>query len=151
MTKSLNFAKLESALLEFGYELRRKNNHIVFEHPAGKLMIVLPELDSKSAVSTLHRKIVEKTIRDDAVVDWEDVDFYLEYGKRKEETIKKGDRLIWNDPGTGREIKVVAAAGEKDGLVIIKQNGTFAPCRADQLRKHDSKTEAHPRRHESNS
>jgi hypothetical protein len=80
---------------------------------------------------------VEKTIRDDEVVEWDDLDFYLEHGKRKEETIKKGDRLIWKNPDTGMEIKVVAAAGEQDGLVIIKQKGAFAPCPVDQLRKDD--------------
>ena len=138
MTKNLNFEELESALLEFGYEARIKNNHIVFEHPAGRLMIVLPRLDPKAAISPLHRKIVEKTIRDDEVVDWNDVNFYLHHGKRKEETIKKGDRLIWKVPGTGMEIEVVAAAGEQDGLVVIKQKGTFSPCRVDQLHKVDT-------------
>jgi len=138
MTNSLTFGKLESALLEFGYEPRSKTKHIVFEHPAGKLMIVLPQLHPGTAVSPLHRKIVEKTIRDDEVVDWDDLNFYLERGKRKEDTIKKGDRLIWKDPGTGMEIKVVAAAGEQDGLVIIKQKGTFSPCPVDRLRKDDT-------------
>jgi len=138
MTKSLTVGELENALVEFGYEPRSKNNHIVFEHPAGKLMIVLPQLNPKTAVSPLHRKIVEKTIRDDEVVDWDDVDFYLEHGKRKEERIKKGDRLIWKVPGARMEIKVVAAAGEQDGLVIIKQKGAFSPCPVDQLRKDDT-------------
>ena len=67
-----------------------------------------------------------------------DVDFYLEHGKRKEKTIKKGDRLLWKIPGTGREIKVVAAAGEQDDLVIIRQNGSFSPCPVNQLRRDEA-------------
>ncbi len=138
MTKSLTFQELASALREFGYTERQKDNQILFEHPSGKLMIVLPRMTPRSAVSSLHHKIVERTVRDDGVVDWDDVNFYIEHGKRKEKTIKKGDRLVWKVPGTGAELKVVAAAGEQDGMVIIRQNGTFAPCTVDQLRKDDA-------------
>ncbi len=137
-SKSLTFKELDSALQEFGYERRRKTNHFIFEHPAGKLMIVLPLMTPSSGISSLHHKIVERTIRDDGVVEWDDVNFYLEHGKRKEKTIKKGDRLVWKVPGTGTEIKVVAAAGEQDGMVIIQQNGTLSPCTVDQLRKDDA-------------
>jgi hypothetical protein len=138
MIKSLTFGELESALQEFGYQLREKANHIIFQHPAGKLMIVLPRMTPESGISLLHHKIVERTIRDDGVIDWNDVDYYMEHGKRKEQTIKKGDRLVWKAPGTGMEIKVVAAAGEQDGMVIVKQNGTLSPCTVDQLRKDDT-------------
>jgi predicted RNA binding protein YcfA (HicA-like mRNA interferase family) len=138
MIKSLTFQELESALREFGYTQRRKNNHIIFEHPTGRSMIVLPRMSPKTGVSSLHRKIVERTIRDDGVVDWDDVDFYLDHGKRREETIRKGDRLIWTVPGSGKEIKVVAAAGEQDDMVIVKQNGTLSPCPVDQVRKDET-------------
>jgi predicted RNA binding protein YcfA (HicA-like mRNA interferase family) len=138
MTKSVTFGELECALQEFGYERRKKANHVVFQHPNSELMIVLPQTTPKSAVSSLHLRIVERTIRDDGVVDWGDVDFYMEHGKRKEKTIKKGDRLLWKIPGTGREIKVVAAAGEQDDLVIIRQNGSFSPCPVNQLRRDEA-------------
>ena len=49
--------------------------------------------------------------------------------------IRKGDRLIWTDPKTGKETKVTAAAGESDGLVVVKQNGSLLPCRVDQVRR----------------
>jgi streptogramin lyase len=49
--------------------------------------------------------------------------------------IRKGDRLIWTDPKTGKESKVTAAAGESDGLVVIKQNGALWPCPVDQVRR----------------
>jgi len=135
MTKSLTFEELESALQEFGYEHRAKPNHIVFEHPKGKLMIVLPRMHPKTDVTPLHQKIVEKTIRDDQVVSWDDFEFFLEHDKRREDFIRKGDRLIWKIPENGKEIGVSAAADEQDGLVIIKQKGTFAQCPVDQLRK----------------
>jgi predicted RNA binding protein YcfA (HicA-like mRNA interferase family) len=138
MTKHLTFGDLEAALEEFGYVQRKKSNHQIFEHLEGSLMIVLPKMHSKTEVSPTHHKIVEKTIRDDQVVNWDDFDFYLQNGKRREDFIKRGDRLIWTVPQTGQEIKVVAASGEEDGMVIIKQKGTFSPCPASQLRKEEA-------------
>jgi predicted RNA binding protein YcfA (HicA-like mRNA interferase family) len=135
MTKSLTFGELESALRAFGYEPRRKSNHMVFEHPNGKLMIIFPRMYPTTDVTPLHQKIVEKTIRDDEVVSWDDFKFFLEHDKRKEDFIKRGDHLIWKVPGNGQEIRVSAAADEQDGLVIIKQKGTFAQCPVEQLRK----------------
>ena len=44
MMRSLTFGELGTALHEFGYEPRLKANHVVFEHPQGKLMIVLPKM-----------------------------------------------------------------------------------------------------------
>jgi hypothetical protein len=49
--------------------------------------------------------------------------------------IQKGDRLIWTDPSTGIQTPAVAASTEEDGIVIIKQKGTFSPCPVDQLTK----------------
>jgi hypothetical protein len=135
MTKFVSFGELESALEAFGYTRRRKARHNVFEHPRGRLMIVLPRIESGAEVSLTHQKIVEKTIRDDGVVNWDDFAYFLEHGKCREDAIEKGDRLIWSIPGQGREMRVVAAAGEKDGLVIIKQNGAISACPVDQLRK----------------
>jgi hypothetical protein len=68
-------------------------------------------------------------------VSWDDFSFFLDHGKRREEFIVRGDRLIWTDPLSGRQTKVVAASGEEDGTVIIKQQGAFSPCPVDQLRK----------------
>jgi predicted RNA binding protein YcfA (HicA-like mRNA interferase family) len=135
MTKFLTFGELGSALQEFGYEPRQKANHLVFEHPQGRLMIVLPKLPEGAEVIPLHRKIVEKTIQDDNIVPWDDFAYYLEHGKRQEEAIKKGDRLIWTDPRDGREHSVIAAAGEQDGFVVIKQAWSFSPCPLSELRK----------------
>ena len=135
MIKRLTFGDLEATLEEFGYVQRKKSNHKIYEHPEGTLMIVLPRTHSKTEVTPMHQKIVEKTIRDDGVVNWDDFNFFLEHGKRREDFIVRGDPLIWTVPGTGREIKVIAASAEEDGMVIIKQQGGFSPCPVDQLRK----------------
>ena len=36
---------------------------------------------------------------------------------------------------SGTETKVTAAAGESDGLVVVKQNGTLIPWPVDQVRR----------------
>jgi hypothetical protein len=79
---------------------------------------VLP-IDLLSARSTL---VDDGVLRDDYEFD----SLFL---------IRKGDRLVWTDPKTGKESKATAAAGESDGLVVIKQNGTLLPCRVDQVRR----------------
>jgi hypothetical protein len=79
--------------------------------------------------------MVETAIRNDQIIPVPDFQFYLENGKLPGDTIGKGDRLIWKMPGKATGIRVVAAAGEKDGLVIISQKGTFSPCPVDQLQK----------------
>ena len=40
--------------------------------------------------------------------------------------------------GGKAKVKVTAAAGESDGLVVIQKNGTLTPCPVDQLRKADA-------------
>lgn len=74
-------------------------------------------------------------VSDDGIASREDFWFFLENGKLPSELIKKGDKLIWTVPGTGFESHVVAAAGEKDGIVVIKQKGTFSPCPVEQLKE----------------
>lgn len=135
MTKPSNFGDVEATLREFGYEQGDWTDHWSFRHPEGHQVLVLPKLHSKAAISMMHRTMVESTIRVDEVVTLDDFQFFLEHGKRREDFINKGDRLIWRVPGGDREIDVVAASGEEDGLVIIKQKDTFSPCPAIQLRK----------------
>jgi hypothetical protein len=61
--------------------------------------------------------------------------FILDTGHTACRRFEKGDRLIWTDPQSGAETKVTAAAGESDGLVVVKQNGTRVPCPVDQVRR----------------
>jgi predicted RNA binding protein YcfA (HicA-like mRNA interferase family) len=137
MTKRLTFGDVEAALEQFGYVQRKKSNHQIFEHPNGSLMIVLPKMHSRSEVSPTHLKIVEITIRDDQVVDWDEFDFYLRHGTRRQDFIKRGDRLIWTVPRTGEETKVVAASGEEDGMVIIKRKGSLLRRAVSEFRKQE--------------
>jgi hypothetical protein len=109
----------------------------ILEHPKGSLVIVLPKMHSRSVVSPTHLKIVEKTIRDDQVVNWDEFDFYLRHGTRREDFNKKGDRLIWTLPGTAEETKVVAASGEEDGMVIIKRKGSLLRRATSEFRKEE--------------
>src|SRR5271163_4812498 len=104
MIKRLVFGDLEATLAEFCYVQRTKSKHKIYEHPEGTLMIVLPRTHSKTEVTPTHQKIVEKTITDDGVVNWDNVHFFLEHGKRREDFIVRGDSLIWTVPDTGREI-----------------------------------------------
>jgi predicted RNA binding protein YcfA (HicA-like mRNA interferase family) len=135
MIKRLTFGDLEATLEEFGYVQRTKAKHKIYEHPEGTLMIVLPGTHSKAEVAPMHQKIVEKTIRNDGVINWDDFNFFLEHRKRREDFIVRGDHLIWKAPHNGRETKVIAASAEEDGVVIIKQQGAFSPCPVNQLRK----------------
>jgi hypothetical protein len=135
MAKKITFQGLGTSLREFGYESRKKLDHIIFEHPDGKQMIVFPRVDLRSEVTPRHRKIVETTIRNDGIVSWDDVEFFLENEKRREDFIKKGDRLLLRVPGSEEETKVSAAADEQDGMVIIKQKGNLSQCPVDRLRK----------------
>lgn len=46
--------------------------------------------------------------------------------------VKKGDRLIMSVQGV--DVRVEAASNEKDGMVVVKQRGTFSQCPATELR-----------------
>lgn len=95
------------------------------------MVAVFPATVGDDEVRPVHRKVAESTIRDDGLVELEDFRFYLEHGKKREELIQRGDKLIWS--ASGRNVPVVAASTEEDGLVIINQNGAFSPCPVDQL------------------
>jgi hypothetical protein len=128
---SLSYSRLRAAFLAFGYERRNENGHEVFQHPKGDMVAVFPATDDNAEVRPVHRKVAETTVRDDGLVELMDFRFYLEHGKKREELIQRGDKLIWS--ASGRKVPVVAASTEEDGLVIINQNGAFSPCPVDQL------------------
>jgi hypothetical protein len=112
----------------FGYAAQTiEGGRIVFTHPERSLLIVLPELRSDNTVRPIDLISVRNTLINDGVVrDEEEFEALLR--------IKKGDRLIWTEPHTKRQIGVVAASGEtSDGMVIIKQQGAFSPCHVSQL------------------
>jgi hypothetical protein len=121
------FKALQRSLESVGYAPQTvEGGRIVFTHPKRSLFIVLPELQADETVRPIDLMSIRNTLINDGVV------------RNKEEfealfRIKKGDQLIWTEPRTKRQIMVTAASGETDGMVIIKQKGTFSPCPVSQL------------------
>ena len=100
----------------------------MFGNPERNLLIILRGMREEEVVRPIDLRRVMMTLVDDGAIHDED-EFDSLF------SIRKGDRLIWTDPKTGRETKVVAAAGESDGLVVIKQNGSLLPCRVNEVRR----------------
>jgi hypothetical protein len=129
MVKNIIFGKLREVLAALGYTPRGAgNNTVVFRNPDRRLMIILPEMRDEEFVLPVDLSSTRSTLVGDGVLqnDYSFDSLFL---------IRKGDRLIWTDPKTGKETKVTAAAGEGDGLVVVKQNGALLPCRVDQVRR----------------
>jgi predicted RNA binding protein YcfA (HicA-like mRNA interferase family) len=133
--KKITNADLDKVLRAFGYEVRKSRAHLIYQHPNGRQTVVLPMARPTDLAYPTHVTIVETALSDDGIASREDFWFYLENGKLPSELISKGDRLIWTIPRTGVKVEVIAAAGEKDGMVVIKQRGTFSPCPVEQLKK----------------
>ncbi len=129
MVEKVTFAKLREVLASLGYGVSDPiNRAVAFRNPNRSLMIILPALRDEDFVLPIDLYSTRSTLVDDGVLanDYAFDSLFL---------IRKGDRLIWTDPKTGKETKVTAAAGESDGLVIVKQNGSLLPCRVDQVRR----------------
>jgi len=127
--KKIRFGQLRKVLLDLGYQIRTVDDHyIAFVHPRRALFVVLPAMAPETEVRPIDLLSVQKTLVNDGLVENEQqfTSLFL---------IKKGDRLIWNNPQSGRQTEVVAASGETtDGMVIIKLSGSaFSPCPVDQL------------------
>ncbi len=126
----ISYAKLGRALGTFGYEARTiEGGEIVFSHHERSLIIMLPKLKGDDAVRPIDLLSVRNTLINDGVIR-EEGEFEALF------RIKKGDRLIWTEPRSKRQVEVVAGSGEtSDGMVIIKHQGTFSPCPVSQLTK----------------
>jgi hypothetical protein len=128
MNRPISYESLGRMLESLGYVGREvEGKHLLFQNPARGLLILLPEMPPDGLVRPIDVLRTRKTLVDDGVIRDEDFDGLL--------FIQKGDRLLWNDPATGREVPVTAAAGESDGLVVIQLRGALVPCPVDQLRK----------------
>ena len=131
MHKKLTYRQLAEVLQSLGYSPEKvQPDQVVFRNPDRRLFILVPRQDPRAQVRPLDLLRVRNTLVNDGVIPEDQFDSLFQ--------IQKGDRLIWTEPTTGKKMKVTAAAGESDGLVIIKQNGAFMPCPADQLRKEDA-------------
>ena len=130
MVKKVTYGQLRKVLLSLGcQQIPSKENHFVFEEPKERSSHHASRRAGRATrpadgfVGVRRQLVGHGLLKDD-----EDAfdSLFL---------IRKGDRLIWTDPETGKEIKVTAAAGESDGLVVVKQNGSLLPCRVDQVRR----------------
>jgi hypothetical protein len=115
---------------DLGYHVEPvKKDYVSFVHPDRELDAFVRNISPDDEVRPIDLLSVRKTLINDGVIKSEqEFDELI--------SINKGDRLIWTDPKSGREIEVIAAAGETtDGLVFIKQKGgAFSPCPVEQLR-----------------
>lgn len=126
MAKSITYARLREALEGLGYTPHEVNgSYVVFRNPGRHLFITLPVMPPDEVVRPIDALRVRKALANDGVVAEGDFDALF--------AIRKGDRLIRREPGTGQDVGVVAAAGESDGLVVIEQHGSLLPCPVDEL------------------
>jgi hypothetical protein len=130
VVKRVTYGKLREVLSSLGYTPEdAANDAVVFRNPRRHLMIILRRLADHQLVRPIDLSSIRKTLIGDGVITDDEEEFDSLF------LIRKGDRLVWTDPKTGKESKVTAAAGESDGLVVVKQNGTLVPCPVDQVKR----------------
>ncbi len=129
MIEKITYAKFREVLSSLGYAPEEfGGNSVVFRNPKHRLRVFLPKLSDRQFVPPIELMSARNSLIGNGVVR-------DEYGFDSLFLIRKGDRLLWTDPETGKEAKVTAAAGESDGLVVVKQNGTLLPCPVDQVKR----------------
>jgi hypothetical protein len=134
MAKHITYRKLDEVLKSLGYVPQNvSKDQVAYQHPDRRLFVLLPREAPEALARPLDLLRAQNALVNDGVIQEEEFDSLFR--------INKGDRLVWTEPRTGRKVKVTAAAGESDGLVVIQQNGTLTPCPVDQLRKADTGVE----------
>jgi hypothetical protein len=129
MVKNVTYGQLGKVLISLGCKrIRSQDNHFVFSDPARDLLIMLPGGAEDQLVRPVDLFSVRRSLWGHGLIK-DDNEFDSLF------LIRKGDRLIWTDPETGKENRVTAAAGESDGLVVVKQNGSLVPCPVNQVRR----------------
>lgn len=129
MVKNITYARFREAMADLGYTpVEAGSDTIIFRNPNRRLRIFLPKMADEEFVLPVDLHSARSTLEGDGVLRGDDEfdSLFL---------IRKGDRLAWTDPASGQETKVTAAAGESDGLVVIRRNGTLVPCPVDQVRR----------------
>ncbi len=130
MVKNVTYGQLRKVLLSLGCEpVPSKENHFVFDHPRSNLLIILRRGTDDQLVRPMDLSSVRSQLVGHGLIKDDEEAFDSLF------LIRKGDRLIWTDPKTGKEAKVTAAAGESDGLVVVKENGRLVPCPVDQVKR----------------
>jgi hypothetical protein len=128
--KNVPFGQLRQVMVDLGYQLRRVDPHYVaFVRPDRDVFVVVPDGPPDAQVKPIDLLSVQRTLMNEGLIETEEqfTSLFL---------IRKGDRLIWADPDSGREIEVTAASGETiDGMVLITRKGfPPTPCSISQLR-----------------
>jgi hypothetical protein len=129
MVEKVSYAKLREVLSSLGYAPEAFGGHsVVFRNPNHRLRVFLPKLSDRQCVPPVEMLSARNSLMGNGVVqdEYEFDSLFL---------IRKGDRLIWTDPKTGKATKVTAAAGESDGLVVVKENGRLVPCPVDEVKR----------------
>lgn len=128
MVKDVTYGQLRKVLLALGCKpIPNKESHFVFGDPKRDLLIMLPGGDDDRLVRPVDLFSVRKSLWGHGLIKDEEEDFDSLF------LIRKGDRLIRTDPKTGEKRRVTAVAGESDGLVVVKQNGSLVPYPVDQV------------------
>jgi hypothetical protein len=129
MVENITYAKFREVLSSLGYALEDfGDNSVAFRNPNRHLRVFLPKLADAEIVPPVEMQSACRALIGAGVVR-------DEYAFDSLFLIRKGDRLVWTDPKTGKATKVTAAAGESDGLVVVKENGRLVPCPVDEVKR----------------
>jgi hypothetical protein len=128
MVENNTYARFREVLEALGYVPETAGRDTIFRNPNHRLRVFLPKLSARQIVPPVEMLSARNSLMGNGVIrdEYEFDSLFL---------IRKGDRLIWTDPETGKATKVTAAAGESDGLVVVKENGRLVPCPVDQVRR----------------
>jgi hypothetical protein len=128
MVEHITYARFREVLESLGFGLESAGRDIIFRNPNHRLRVFLPKLSDRQIVPPIEMMSARNALMGNGVVrdEYEFDSLFL---------IRKGDRLIWTDPETGKATKVMAAAGESDGLVVVKENGRLVPCPVNQVKR----------------
>ncbi len=130
MVKTVTYRQLRTVLSSLGCRpVPSAENRFVFEDPNRDLLLILPGGTDEQLVRSIDLSSIWRQLVGHGVIKDDEDAFDSLF------LIRKGDRLIWTDPKTGKDTKVTAAAGESDGLVVVKHNGALVPCPVGQVRR----------------
>jgi hypothetical protein len=128
MKKQITYRQLDEVLKSLGYSPENVlTDQLAYRHPDRHLFILIPREPPVALARPIDLYRAQKALVHSGVIQEDEFDSLF--------LINKGDRLLWTEPATGRKVKVTAAAGESDGLVVIKHKGTLVACPVDHLEK----------------
>ena len=100
MVKNVTYGQLRKVLLSLGCEpVPSKENHFVFEEPRSDLLIMLRRGSDEQLVRPMDLSSVRRQLVGHGLIKDDEEAFDSLF------LIRKGDRLIWTDPKTGKETR----------------------------------------------